>query len=167
MAHRTSVHDLKSLVLSFHSLIAIETVEEERVRSLLHEVAVDLRLPLYEWSLTSGFHRFAGAAIGETREPLSVLRHIETIAVNDAVYLLEDMAPHLTTPNIGRALRDLAQRLSATRSAIVLTGDPLELPKDVDAVAIRFALELPDEGELRDVVRSVIDAVGARQRVSV
>ena len=82
MTHRTSVHDLKTLVLSFHSLIAIETVEEERVRSLLHEVAVDLRLPLYEWSLTTGFHRFAGAAIGETREPLAVFRHIDTIAVN-------------------------------------------------------------------------------------
>ena len=35
MSNRTSVHDLKSLVLSFHSLIAIETVEEERVRMLL------------------------------------------------------------------------------------------------------------------------------------
>src|SRR5207253_10796035 len=125
MSHRTSVHDLKSLVLSFHSLIAIETVEEERVRSLLHEVAVDLRLPMYEWSLTSGFHRFAGAAIGETRDPLAALRHIESIAVNDAIYLLEDMAPHLSNPNMARALRDLAQRLTSTRSAIVLTGDPL------------------------------------------
>ena len=65
--HQASVHDLKSLVLSFHSLIAIETVEEERVRSLLREVAVDLKLPMFEWSLTDGFHRFAGAAIGETR----------------------------------------------------------------------------------------------------
>jgi len=26
MSHRNSVHDLKSLVLSFHSLIGIETV---------------------------------------------------------------------------------------------------------------------------------------------
>ena len=77
MAHRTSVHDLKTLILSFHSLIAIETVEEERVRSLLHEVAVDLGLPMFEWSLTTGFHRFAGAAIGETRDPLAALRHIE------------------------------------------------------------------------------------------
>src|SRR3954451_7291572 len=117
MSHRTSVQDLKNLVLSFHSLIAIETVEEERVRSLLREVALDLRLPLFEWSLTTGIHRFNGAAIGETRDPLSVLRHIESIAVNDAVYLLKDMAPHLTTPNIGRALRDLGQRLTSTRSA--------------------------------------------------
>ena len=167
MSHRTSVHDLKSLVLSFHSLIAIETVEEERVRSLLHEVAVDLGLPMFEWSLTGGFHRFAGAAIGETRDPLAALRHIESIAGNDAIYLLEDMAPHLTTPAIARPLRDLAQRLTSTRSAVVLTGDPIELPKDIEALAVRFALELPDPEELRDLLRSVIDAVGARQKVSV
>jgi hypothetical protein len=167
MSHRASVHDLKSLVLSFHSLIAIETVEEERVRSLLHEVAVDLNLPMFEWSLTDGFHRFAGAAIGETRDPLAVLRHIESIAGNDAIYLLKDMAPHLTAPTIARPMRDLAQRLMSTRSAVILTGDPIELPKDIDALAVRFTLELPDPEELRDLLRSVIDAVGARQRVAV
>src|SRR2546421_1145397 len=102
MSHRTSVHDLKSLVLSFHSLIAMETVEEERVRSLLHEVAVDLRLPMFEWSLTTGLHRFNGAAIGETRDPLSALRHIDTIAGTDAIYLLKDMAPHLTNAAMSR-----------------------------------------------------------------
>ena len=32
---RQSVHDLKSLVRSFHSLIAVETVEEERVRAIV------------------------------------------------------------------------------------------------------------------------------------
>jgi hypothetical protein len=167
MSHRASVHDLKSLVLSFHSLITVETVEEERVRSLVHEVAVDLRLPLFEWSLTDGFHRFAGAAIGETRDPLAALRHIESIAGNDAIYLLKDMAPHLTTPAIARPLRDLAQRLTATRSAVVLTGDPIELPKDIEALAVRFALEFPDADELRDLMRTVIDALGARQKVAV
>ena len=167
MAHRTSVHDLKSLVLSFHSLIVIETVEEERVRSLLHEVAVDLRLPMFEWSLTTGLHRFAGAAIGETRDPLSALRHIESIASNEAIYLLKDLAPHLTNASMCRPLRDLAQRLISTRSVVVLTGDPIELPKDIETLAIRFHLELPDPDELRDLVRTVIDAVGARQKVSV
>jgi hypothetical protein len=167
MSHRASVHDLKSLVLSFHSLIAIETVEEERVRSLLHEVAVDLNLPMFEWSLTDGFHRFAGAAIGETRDPLSALRHIESIAGHDAIYLLKDMAQHLTTPSIARPLRDLAQRLMSTRSAVVLTGDPIELPKDIEALAVRFKLELPDAEELRDLLRTVIDAISARQRVAV
>jgi len=167
MSHRTSVHDLKSLVLSFHSLIAIETVEEDRVRSLLIEVANDLKLPFFEWSLTSGFNRLRGATITGTQDALTALHHINEIENTDAIYLLKDMARHLENPNISRALRELSQKLMATRSAIVLTGDPLELPKDFEALAVRFALQMPDLNELRDVVRSVVDSISARQRVQI
>src|SRR3954468_24328654 len=167
MSHRTSVHDLKSLVLSFHSLIGIETVEEDRVRSLLIEVANDLKLPFYEWSLTSGFNRLRGATITGTQDALRALHHINEIENTDAIYLLKDMARHLDNPNVGRALRELSQKLMSTRSAVVLTGDPLELPKDFEALAVRFALEMPDLTELRDVVRSVVDSISARQRVQI
>ena len=51
---------VKTLVLSFHSLLTVETVEEERVRSLLIEVANELRLPFYEWSVTEGLRRLRG-----------------------------------------------------------------------------------------------------------
>lgn len=167
MSHRSSVHDLKSLVLSFHSLVAIETVEEERVRSLLIEVAADLKLPFYEWSLTSGFNRLRGATIDGTQDVLAALRHIAQIENTDAIFLLKDMARHLDNANIGRALRELAQKLTSTRSAMVLTGDPLDLPADFEALAIRVTLEMPDATELRDVVRSVVDSISTRQRVRI
>src|SRR5947209_9668826 len=167
MSHRNSVHDLKSLVLSFHSLIGIETVEEDRVRSLLMEVATDLKLPLFEWSLTSGFNRVHGSPINGTQDALAALHHIAQIENTDAVFLLKDMARHLDNPNISRALRELAEKLTSTRSAIILTGEPLELPKDFEALAIRFRLEMPDIGELRDVVRLAVEAISARQKVQV
>lgn len=166
MSHRSSVHDLKSLVLSFHSLIAIETVEEERVRSLLIEVAADLRQPFYEWSVTGGLERLRGATIDGTQEAVSALRHIDRIQ-DDCVFLLKDLAPHLTNASAARALRDLAQKLTSTRSALVLTGDPIELPRDIEGMAVRFNLELPDENELRDLVRSVVDSLSTRERVRV
>jgi ATPase family associated with various cellular activities (AAA) len=167
MSHRTSVHDLKGLVLSFHSLIGVETVEEDRVRSLLIEVATDLKLPFYEWSLTSGFNRLRGATISGTQDALAALHHINEIENTEAIYLMKDLARHLENPNIGRALRELAQKLMSTRSALVLTGDPLELPKDVEEIAVRFTLEMPDVTELRDVVRTVVDSISARQRVQI
>ena len=157
MSHRSSVHDLKSLVLSFHSLIAIETVEEDRVRSLLMEVATDLKLPFFEWSLTSGFNRVHGSTITGTQDALAALHHIAQIENTDAIFLLKDMARHLDNPNIGRALRELSQKLTSTRSAIVLTGEPIDLPKDFEALAVRFALEMPDIAELRDVVRLAVE----------
>ena len=142
-------------------------MEEERVRALIGEVAADLALPLYEWSLTSGFNRVYGRTIEATQDPQAVLKHIGEIADADAIYLLKDLSTHLTNPNVSRALRELAQRLTSRRSAIVLTGDPLELPKELEGVAVRFTMELPDEAELRSVIRAVIDQMSMRQRVQV
>jgi hypothetical protein len=167
MSHRTSVHDLKGLILSFHSLVAVETVEEERVRSLLTEIAADLRFPLFEWSVTGGINRVHGARVEQTDDPLAALKHVDKHHEADAIYLFKDLAPHLTTPNVARTLRDVAERLTSTRSAIVISGDPLELPRDIDSLAVRFRLELPDEEELRAVVRGVLDSIGRRQPVHV
>ena len=166
MTHRSAVHELKTLVMSFHSLLAVETVEEERVRSLLIEVSNDLRLPFYEWSVTEGLRRLRGATIDMTQDALMALRNINALD-GDGIYLMKDLAPHLSNAGIARALRDLAQKLTSTRSAIVLTGNPIELPADLDAIAVRFTLQLPDEQEMREVIRAVIESVTARQRVQV
>ena len=130
------------------------------------EVAGDLRLPFYEWSVTEGLRRLRGATIDVTQDALMALRHIDRID-GDAIYLMKDLAPHLSTPTVARALRDLTQKLTSTRSAIVLTGNPIELPADIDALAVRFEMELPDEQEIRDLIRAVIESVGARQKVRV
>ena len=166
MSHRQSVHDLKSLVRSFHSLIVVETVEEERVFTIVREVANDLGQSLFEWSVTTGFKRGFGTTIGNTFEPLAVLQHIGDMT-GEGVYLLKDMAPHLAKPEVARALRDLVAKMMHTSSAIILVGDPVELPRDLDALAVRFELTLPDEEERRSAMRHVVDAMKARQPVQV
>jgi hypothetical protein len=166
MSHRRSVHDLKGLIRSFHSLIAVETVEEERVKAIVAEVAADLQQSLFEWSVTSGFRRGHGLTVGNTQDALGVLKHIEEMT-GEAIYLLNDIGPHLQKPEVSRALRELAAKMTHTRSAIVLTGEPLELPRDLESLAVRFDLELPDEAERRAAVRHVVDAMKARQAVQV
>ena len=56
----TSIHDIKTLILSFHPVVVIETVEEDRVISLLSQVAAQLSLPFFHWSITRGLVRFPG-----------------------------------------------------------------------------------------------------------
>ena len=48
------VDDLKTLVLSYHPLIVIETVEEERVETLLDSLAARMNVTLMEWSVNTG-----------------------------------------------------------------------------------------------------------------
>jgi PmbA protein len=51
MAPVSFLHDIRSLVLSYHPVIVVETVEEDRVCSLLGTVADSLDMPLFEWSI--------------------------------------------------------------------------------------------------------------------
>ena len=53
MATPSSVHDLKTLICSYHPIIVIGTAEEERVGSLLSAAARELRMQLFEWSITT------------------------------------------------------------------------------------------------------------------
>src|SRR5512142_2686456 len=167
MANRSAVHELQTLVLSFHSLILIETVEEDRVRSILQEVARNLALPLYDWSITSGLTRSLGVTIEGTTDPGLLLRKIGEIHDTDAIYLLKDFGPHLNNPNTCRAFRELVMRLNATRSAVVVTGDPIELPRDLEMLGVRFELQMPEPDEVREMVRTVVESMSARQRIRV
>jgi hypothetical protein len=167
MSRRTSVHDLEGLILSFHSLIAVETVEEERVRSILQEIATNLRIGFYEWSATDGLLRRYGVVQEGTRDALSAIQRVAEVHDGDAIYLLKDFAPNLSNAQAARTLRDLVQKLQRSRSAIVLSGDPIELPRDIESLAVRFPLQLPDAEEIRDVIRQVVDSITMRQRVQV
>ena len=165
MTRQTSVDDLERLVQSYHSLIVIETVEEERVRSVLLEVAARMKSPLYEWSVTDGLTRRTGMELEGTKDALSMLQRIEQVHDGEALYLLKDLGPHLQHPNVARILRDLAARFQSSRSAIIVTGDPVELPRDLENVSIRFDLRLPDHNEIREVIREVVDSLSARSRI--
>ena len=166
MSRASTVHELKTLISSYHPLLAIETVEEDRVRSLLIEVASELSLPLFEWSLASGISRLRGVTIDGTEDALAALKHIEQIG-DDAIFLMKDLATHLDAAATRRALREVVAKLTSTRSTIVVTGEPIELAPEIESLAVRFALQLPDERELRELVRSVVDSMSTRRRVRV
>ena len=167
MARHSSIDELERLVLSFNSLIAIETIEEDRVRSMLMEVATRLRLPFFEWSVTTGLARRMGMIEEGTTDPQTMLNRIGEMASEEAIYFLKDFAPHLSHPNVVRTLRELSAKLTNSHSAICVSGDPIELPRDLDAIAVHFRMDLPDQQEIRETVRQVIDTMSARKRFAV
>ena len=46
--------ELRLLVNSRQPIISVETPEEARLEQMLLEVATELAVPLYEWSVTTG-----------------------------------------------------------------------------------------------------------------
>ncbi len=167
MSLSTSVHELKTLVLSFHPLIVIETVEEERVERLLIDVARDLDMPLFEWSLTRGLAQYgSGRMLHNTADPIGLLGHLHGLTV-EAIFLLKDFGAHLEERALIRKFRDVAQRYARSRSTLVLTGSSLRLPPEIDHQAVHLHLRLPGVDELRGVVSSVIRSVREKNRVTI
>ena len=163
MALSTSVHDLRTLIRSSHPLVVIETVEEERVLTLLQSVTAQERMPLFEWSITRGLTRAdEGATLSKmTATPLAVLQHLHGLTV-EAVFWLKDLGPHLQDPAVCRQLREVAAIYSQSRATCVLTGQPISLPMDLDKIAVRLELKLPDRDELHSMLRGLLQSLGPR-----
>ena len=163
MALSTSVHDLRTLIRSFHPLIVIETVEEDRVLSLLHSVAAQERMPLFEWSITRGLTRHDdGPTLSKmTATPLALLQHLNGLTV-EGIFWLKDLCPHLQDAAVARQLREVATTYSRSRATCVITGEPISLPPDLERMAVRYQLNLPDQDELDAMLGSVLQSLDRR-----
>lgn len=163
MALSTSVHDLRTLIRSFHPLIVIETVEEDRVLSLLHSVAAQERMPLFEWSITRGLTRHDdGPTLSKmTATPLALLQHLNGLTV-EGIFWLKDLCPHLQDAAVARQLREVGTTYSRSRATCVITGEPISLPPDLERMAVRYQLNLPDQDELDAMLGSVLQSLDRR-----
>jgi hypothetical protein len=184
MPHSQSTKEIQTLIQSFHPIIVFETVEEERVQSLLQAAVQDMSFPMFEWSRSQGLIRSPGTVdvpwaneyappgtikpttIGNTAEPLALLEHIETMTIK-AVFWLKDFAQYLDDPAVARQLRELAQRFSLTRSALILTGNSVTLPQDIAHDAVYVDFPLPNLDELAKSVRDVIRTFTAKHHIQV
>lgn len=163
MTLSTSVHDLRILIRSSHPLIVIETVEEERVSTLLQSVAAQERMPLFEWSVTRGLTRAdEGASLSKlTATPLALLQHLHTLTV-EAIFWLKDLTPHLHDAAVARQLREVSERFNRSRATCVLTGHSVDIPLDIEKIAVRVELRLPDRAELLTMLQRVRESLSRR-----
>jgi hypothetical protein len=184
MSLPTSVHNLQTLLQSFHPVIVIETLEEERVHTLLKQATSVLDLSVQEWSIAQGLIRSPGTyrapwvneytppgtnkptCIENTTEPLAVLQHIHQVGTT-SVFWLKDFAKHLDDAAINRQFREVAQLFSQKRSAIVLSGESIELPVEIAHDAVFFDLKLPGRDELTHTVTEVIREFKQKHRIQI
>jgi hypothetical protein len=158
-------HDeLRLLVNSRHPIITVETPEEERFEQMLLDVATELGVPFYEWSVTAGLSKYHGAAIYNTEQPEQALANIPLIQ-GDAIFLLKDFARYCENDRICRRLRDLAEKFRTTRRAIVISAASLQLPAELAAEAAPFELGLPTVEELLPGVKRVLAEANREQRI--
>jgi ATP-dependent 26S proteasome regulatory subunit len=162
----TKHDELRLLVNSRHPIITVETPEEERFEQLLLEVAAELGVPMYEWSVTAGLAKCAGAPLYNTDQPEQALANIPLIP-GDAIFFLKDFVRYCENDRICRRLRDLAEKFRTARRAIVISAPSLHLPAELASEAVAFQLSLPTSEELLPGVKSVLAELNREQHLPV
>ena len=164
---RPNKHDeLRLLVNSHHPIITVETPEEERLEQLLLDVAAELTVPLFTWSVTSGLAKAHGAPIYNTDNPEQAVANIALIQ-GDAIFLLKDFARYCDNDRVCRRLRELAEKFRAERRSIVITAAALQLPPDLRGDSVPFQLGLPTADELLPAVKSVLAEMNRTQQIPI
>ncbi|MEC4804247.1 MAG: AAA family ATPase [Jaaginema sp. PMC 1079.18] len=163
----SSIHDLKTLILSFHSIIAIETTEEERVETLLKAVAGRLKLPLYQWTITQGLKGHTdNKGIFNSEKPPALLNSLSSFH-QEGIFLLKDFSRHLDDGVLARQFREIAQQFSRDRATLVLTDARLVLPPELSMLTVYYDLKLPTVLELYDFFAAMLQSLRQCHQIQV
>ncbi len=160
---------LRSLLLSHHPLILLETAEEVRALEILREAAEALGLTPFEWSVTGGLrHLGAEASLdGRTTHAQQALQHAMDLQV-PAVFVFKDLSAHWDEPAIPRMLKDFCNRFAHGPSVAVVIGSPgVELPSSLAPVVFRHVLALPGPEELARIVDHTLRGLSLRVELQV
>src|SRR5258707_13883299 len=109
MPRQNKRDELPLLVNSRHPIITVETPEEERLEQLALEVAAELAVPMYTWSVTAGVAKAHGAPIYNTDSPDQAVANIALIQ-GDAIFLLKDFARYSENEPPGFRLGERAEQ---------------------------------------------------------
>jgi len=164
--HPNKHDELRLLINSHHPIITVETPEEERLESMLVDIATELGVPLFEWSVTTGLAKAHGAPLYNTDNPEQALSNIALIQ-GDGIFLLKDFARYCENDKICRRLRDLAEKFRTVRRSIVLAAAKMELPAGLDSDAMPFQLGLPVAEDLLPAVKEVLAEANREQHIPV
>jgi ATP-dependent 26S proteasome regulatory subunit len=158
--------ELLLLINSRNPILTIETPEEERVEQMLFEVAHQLNVPLFTWSVTTGLARFHGAPIYSSETPESALSNVAAVQ-GDGIFLLKDFARYCDNDKVCRRLRELAEQFRSARRSIVITAGSIQLPPELSGESAPFDLGLPSVDELSAGVKQTLADLNRENRIPV
>jgi hypothetical protein len=149
--------ELILLIKSRYPVIFVESIDEPYVVNQLREIADQLGLAFYQWSVTAGLQK--GSREGgfyQTGEPEKMVRTVLTLVkdrIEPGLFVLKDFDKHLENVVILRLFKDLLNLIKNTKNTVVLVAPEYKLPKDIEPDAGHIVGGYPDEREIASLVK--------------
>jgi len=155
----TELQDLATLIRAATPLLVIETAEENRVIETFKHLIAQVLRPLYRWSITDGLKRLDMKHDDAPSDEMDVAPDATATLIgikrdaDPGIYLLLDFQPYLRYTMTLRLLREICLRQDSAAHTLVLISPKLELPEELEVLATRFSLRLPDAQAMAQLVR--------------
>lgn len=139
-------------------IIYINTFEEDKVDSIIHEISSDKEV--YEWNETNGYIDF------ETRTPLqedcSLEQMLEQLKTEDLLdrklILFKDITAYLDESKIVSKIKGIARMINqGVDASIVIVSSILVIPKDLEKYITVLEMDYLDENEIKTVIRDFLE----------
>jgi hypothetical protein len=150
--------ELQTLLSSRVPLVVIESREEGRVMELVRAAALRAQRGrnwgVFQWTVTEGLLRVdvdMGGAQRTLSEPEQLLRHVKATNM-PGIYVLLDFHPYLEKPLFVRTLKDIAHEYDRCARTVVMVSAEIRLPPELEHLAARFSVRLPDKDERHAIV---------------
>ena len=163
------LRDLEVLVNAHHPLWVVETVEEDRVRTILAHLADRVELPLFVWHPVTGLGRVdapPGPGSPGTDTPKGCLAFIEQ-ANMEALFYLPSFPLDSEEPAVAARVKEIYKRYFKHRGALVLTTPEVDLPRGLDPLFTHVELHTPTAEAYHRFITQVIRDIGMRRAVRV
>jgi len=160
--------DVAALVAARTPIVVLETADEDAAVALVVRAAArasggQAGRPVFRWSVTDGLRRLdvdLGAAQRHNADVQTMLRFVlENPA--PATYVLLDVHPWFSDPVVVRLLKDAAQVPAERRSTLVLVSRTLELPVEIEHLAVQVPVAFPSTAERAAIVDETVRAWAA------
>jgi SpoVK/Ycf46/Vps4 family AAA+-type ATPase len=163
--------ELDTLIRARNPLLWLVSSEEQRVESLLGEMAETHGKVLLGWSITKGLHRLAGVRAAPppcegTEDPIAALQAIGAYG-EPSLVVLKDFHPYLTEPRVVRALRELGHALKSTYTTVIVLAPVLQLPVELEKEMSVLDVPLPTFRDLAELLHDIIGVVRTGGRATV
>ncbi len=145
-----------------YPLVWLVTSEEQRLETLLGDLAARHGKALLGWSVTRGLRRLGGARTRppeeEVREPVAALQAVEKLA-EPSLVVLEDFHAFLGDAAVVRALRDLAHALKSTYTTVLILSPALTIPPELEKEITVLDVPLPTARDLLALLKEIVTVV--------
>jgi SpoVK/Ycf46/Vps4 family AAA+-type ATPase len=158
-AESSPASEIQTLLASRVPLVVIESREEGRVIEMVRDAAMRAQRGrnwgVFQWTVTEGLLRvdvdLGGGPQRTLAEPEQLLRHVKATSM-PGIYVLLDFHPYLENPLFVRTIKDIAQNYEKCARTLVLISFEVKLPQELEHLAARFAVRLPDKKERQAIV---------------